>query len=85
MSKRVKKKLTRNGVKGARAFGFIFSCKVCSYPLFVNTMLKNTPKKVGFIKMTDHRPTDHRLTDPPTTCPPTTYPPTYQPVIINLS
>ena len=50
MSKRVKKKLTRNGVKGARAFGFIFSCKVCSYPLFVNTMLKNTPKKVGLLK-----------------------------------
>ena len=84
MSRKVKKTLTRNGVKGTRAFGCILSCKVCNYALFVNTMLKNTPKKVGFMKTTDHQPTD-----PPTTYhlpaePPTTYPPTHRPAIINL-
>ena len=29
-------------------FGCILSCKVCRYALFVNTILKNTPKKLIF-------------------------------------
>ena len=47
VSRRIKETLARKRVKGARAFGCIFTRKLCSYALFnMNTILKNTPEKV---------------------------------------